>query len=197
MTPAKESSQPETGESKVTSVREIMNTIIAGLALVIACFSLWMQREERREKHAEILNYVIGSERVNAKEVDQYFKIYNYSERDIYVESVALKADMGDGLYRIVNLYEPTTPKQLHPSEYTEFRFRLNPTTSAETALEKSPEYATYTGRSVVEVETTKGTRLTFESDYHPSLLDRMNKVLAGSKKRDQNTLTIPAVESK
>jgi hypothetical protein len=177
MTPAKESSQPETGESKVTSVREIMNTIIAGLALVIACFSLWMQREERREKHAEILNYVIGSERVNAKEVDQYFKIYNYSERDIYVESVALKADMGDGLYRIVNLYEPTTPKQLHPSEYTEFRFRLNPTTSAETALEKSPEYATYTGRSVVEVETTKGTRLTFESDYHPSLLDRMNRL--------------------
>ena len=174
-----------------------MNTIIATLAFVAAGYSLWMQYQDRREKHAELLNYEIGGETVNTKEVDEHFKIYNLSERDVYIESVSLKADMGDGLYRIVDLFEPAAPKLLHPSESTEFRFRMNPTTPVDVASEKSPEYATYTGRSVVDVETTKGTRLTFESNYHPYLLDRINKVLASAKKRDQTVLTIPPVEAK
>ena len=80
-----------------------LNTLFAGLALVISAYTLWMQVQEKHQKHAQIMDYELGGQKINDHQVEQYFKIYNYSENDIYLESVRLKADMSDGTYDIVN----------------------------------------------------------------------------------------------
>ena len=106
-------------------IHPTLNTIFAGLALLISAYTLRMQMLEKQEKHAQVMSYELGTQKVNDRQVEDYFKIYNYSEGDIYLESVRLKADMSDGIYDLVDLYEPSTPKLLHPGEFKAFRFRM------------------------------------------------------------------------
>jgi len=151
-----------------------------------------MQLIERNEKHAEVLSYEVGGERVDEKTVDEYFKIYNQSERDVYLETVDLKANMGDGSFRLVHLYAPNKPKELHPGDFKEFRFRCPLFTPADRAAESQEQYRSFTGQSVIEATTTRGTRLTFDSSYHPYFLDRLKRALDGSKPDDNGLLKVP-----
>jgi hypothetical protein len=98
---------------------------------------------------------------------------------------------MGDGLSRLARIYEPSNPKELHPGSFKEFRFHCRPSTPADEAAENREQYKTFTGRSLVEAITTKGTRLTFESHYHPYFIDRLNAALAKSKLDENGALTL------
>jgi hypothetical protein len=175
---------------------EIIRTAIAALALVISTIALVSQyrqqaetRAERAETKAEVLDYEIGTERANPKQYDEYFKIYNRSRGEIRLESVSLRADMGDGLFKRVVLFEPQKPEALPSGDVKEFRFRLSNPSAEDEAAEKKPGYSTFTGKSTVEVVTTRGTKLSFESDYSPYLLDRIysSLKLRGEKKEVVN----------
>jgi hypothetical protein len=180
-------------DRKSSAVHEIANTIIGGLALVVAFYTLWMQVQEKREKHAEVLGYEIGFERANDTQTDTWFKIYNYSEHDIYLETITLKANMSDGLFKLVNLFQPASPLLLHQGEFREFRFRRNFQTPEDDKAEAAPEYANYTQQSIVEAETTKSTILTFDSDLHPYILDRINLALKKTPNNSPELLVLPA----
>jgi len=120
------------------------------------------------------LNYEIGTERANENEYDEYIKIYNLSTSDVYIESVQLQADMGNGLFRQAILYEPQGPEALAPKSFKEFRFRVPNKTAGDEERERSAEYATYTGKSFAYVRTTTDMELKFETRYHPYFIDRL-----------------------
>ena len=85
------------------------------------------------------------------------------------LESVELRADMGDGVFKKAVLAEPPRPAVLEAGQFKKFRFRQNNSTPKDAFAEKSGDYASFTGLSTVQVPTTRRTRLTFESNY-PSL---------------------------
>jgi hypothetical protein len=154
-------------------------TILSVLALVISLAALILQFKEREDRiadRAEVLDYEIGAERVDAKQYDDYIKIYNLSRGEVRLESVELRADMGDGVFKKAVLAEPQRPAVLEAGQFKEFRFRLNNSTPKDAIAQKSGDYESFTGLSTVQVVTTRGTRLTFESDYHPYLVDRIQK---------------------
>lgn len=123
-----------------------------------------------------MLDYEIGSERVNAKQYDDYFRIYNRSRSEVRIESVVLKANMGDGSFIEAVLLEPKKTTPLAAGDFKEFRFRFSNTTTKDTLAEKSSEFESFTGSSTVEVLTTRQTQLTFESNYHPYFLGRIQR---------------------
>jgi hypothetical protein len=123
----------------------------------------------------ERLDYDVGGERANAKEYDKYIHIYNLSStRTMYIKSVELRADMGNGNFRQAILYEPQMPEAIPPGSFKEFRYRLPNQTAVDDQRERSPEYATYTGKSFAYVYTTTGPGLVFETEFHPYFIDRL-----------------------
>jgi hypothetical protein len=133
----------------------------------------------------ELLDYEMGTERANDREYDDYIKIYNRSSNSVFLESIELRADMGDGLFRQAILYDTQKPEPLVPGSFQEFRYRLKNTTDKDTAREASPQYASFTGKSFAYVYTTNGLALKFETHYHPYLIDRlkMDRAQVVSKK--------------
>ena len=154
-------------------------TVISVLALLVSFAALRLQFKEREDRiadRAEVLDYEIGSERVDPKQYDDYIRSTIFRVVRYTLESVGLRADMGDGTFKQVVLSEPQKPAVLEAGQFKEFRFRLNNSTPKDALAQKSRDYQTFTGLSTVEVLTTRGTRLTFESNYHPYLLDRIQK---------------------
>lgn len=166
--------------------REKINTAISLLAFLVAAIALYMQFTDSNES----LNYEIGIERISNDQYDDYIRIYNLSKVDVYLEYVALKADMGEGRFREVLLLEPQDPTKLAPGKYKEFRFRFNNQTDQDKIAMNSESYKTYTGKSYVSIETTRGTKLIFESSYHPYYLDKIYRSSA-SIKREKKEATI------
>jgi hypothetical protein len=165
-------------------------TVISVLALLVSFAALRLQFKEREDRiadRAEVLDYEIGSERVDPKQYDDYIKIYNLSRGEVHLESVGLRADMGDGTFRQVVLSEPQKPAVLEAGQFKEFRFRLNNSTPKDALALKSRDYETFTGLSTVEVLTTRGTRLTFESNYHPYLRSHTKSLSADAMRYEKD----------
>jgi hypothetical protein len=62
-------------------------TVISVLALLVSFAALRLQFKEREDRiadRAEVLDYEIGSERVDPKQYDDYIKIYNLSRGEVH-----------------------------------------------------------------------------------------------------------------